>query len=187
MLPALVYRTVRTASPKCIGKFLWNFGVKGMLSVEKFKRRLRRGDYFPPFLYVSVINSCNLRCQGCWVDVAAKQEVITPEAFHRLVGEARAMGNVFFGIVGGEPFMHPHLLDMLAAHPDCYFQVFTNGQFITAERAQRLRQLGNVTPLISVEGNEVVSDQRRGRPDVFSRTMAGLRHCLANKVFTGVC
>ena len=41
------------------------------------------------------------------------------------------MGNVFFGIVGGEPFMHPHLLDMLAEHPDCYFQVFTNGQFIT--------------------------------------------------------
>ena len=41
------------------------------------------------------------------------------------------MGNVFFGIVGGEPFMHPHLLDMLAEHPDCYFQIFTNGHFIT--------------------------------------------------------
>ncbi len=59
------------------------------------------------------------------------------------------MGNVFFGIVGGEPFMHPHLLDMLAEHPDCYFQIFTNGQFITDERAKRMRQLGNVTPLIA--------------------------------------
>jgi MoaA/NifB/PqqE/SkfB family radical SAM enzyme len=158
-----------------------------MLSVEAHKRRRRRGQYFPPFLYVSIINSCNLRCQGCWVDVAAKQEIIQPDAFRKLVREARQMGNVFFGIVGGEPFMHPHLLDMLAEHPDCYFQIFTNGQFITEERARRMRQLGNVTPLISVEGNEIVSDERRGRADVFSRTMEGIQNCLKHKVFTGVC
>jgi len=172
---------------RLLWKLAWNMGWKGMLSVEKHKRRLKRGEYFPPFLYVSIINSCNLRCQGCWVDVAAKQETIKPDAFHKLVGEARQMGNVFFGIVGGEPFMHPHLLDMLAEHPDCYFQVFTNGQFITEERAKRVRQLGNVTPLVSVEGNEIVSDERRGRADVLSRTMEGIHNCLRHKVFTGVC
>jgi MoaA/NifB/PqqE/SkfB family radical SAM enzyme len=162
-------------------------GWKGMLSVQKHKQRLKKGEVFPPFLYVSIINSCNLRCQGCWVDVAAKQEIIKPDAFSKLVREAQEMGNVFFGIVGGEPFMHPHLLDMLAEHPDCYFQVFTNGQFITDERARQMRQLGNVTPLISVEGNEIISDQRRGRSGVWSKTMQGIHHCLANKVFTGVC
>jgi hypothetical protein len=83
--------------------------------------------------------------------------------------------------------MHPHLLDMLAEHPDCYFQIFTNGQFITDEKARRMRQLGNVTPLISVEGNEIVSDERRGRRGVFSKTMQGVQNCLKNKVFTGVC
>ena len=62
MLPKLALRTMRSADPKCIGKFLWNFGFKGMLSVERFKRRLKRGEYFPPFLYISIINSCNLRC-----------------------------------------------------------------------------------------------------------------------------
>lgn len=168
-------------------KLAWNMGWKGMLSVQAHKRRLKRGEYFPPFLYVSIINSCNLRCQGCWVDVAAKQQTISPEAMHKLITEAKEMGNVFFGIVGGEPFMHPQLLDMLAEHPDCYFQVFTNGHFITEERAKRLRQLGNVTPLISVEGSEIVSDERRGRSGVYSKTMEGLRHCLANRVFTGVC
>ena len=30
---------------------------------------------------MSVINSCNLRCQGCWVDVSAKMEAMKPEAF----------------------------------------------------------------------------------------------------------
>jgi MoaA/NifB/PqqE/SkfB family radical SAM enzyme len=172
---------------RLLWKLAWNMGFKGMLSVQKHKKRLRRGEFFPPFLYVSVINSCNLRCQGCWVDVAAKQQTITPEAMRKLVREAKEMGNVFFGIVGGEPFMHPHLLEMLAEHPDCYFQVFTNGQFITDARAKQMRRLGNVTPLISVEGNEIVSDQRRGRPGVLSKTMEGLQNCLANKVFTGVC
>src|SRR5688572_30848949 len=79
----------------------------------------------PPFLYVSIINSCNLRCQGCWVDVASKQEIIQPGAFRKLVREAKQMGNVFLGIVGGEPFMHPHLLDTLAEHIDCSFQLFS--------------------------------------------------------------
>src|SRR5712692_491403 len=162
-------------------------GWKGTRSVQKHKQRLKRGEVFPPFLYVSIINSCNLRCQGCWVDVAAKQEIIKLEAMNKLINEAKEMGNVFFGIVGGEPFMHPQLFEILEGHPDCYFQVFTNGQFITDEKAKRLRQLGNVTPLISVEGNEMVSDERRGRSGVLGKTMEGIRNCLKNKVFTGVC
>jgi MoaA/NifB/PqqE/SkfB family radical SAM enzyme len=187
MFLKLAKRMLLETDKRLLLKLAWNMGWKGMLSVERHKRRLKKGEYFPPFLYVSIINSCNLRCQGCWVDVAAKQERIEPEAFHKLVREAKEMGNVFFGIVGGEPFMHPDLLDMLAEHPDCYFQVFTNGQFITDEKAKRMRRLGNVTPLVSVEGNEIVSDQRRGRPEVWSKTMEGLQNSLKNKVFTGVC
>jgi MoaA/NifB/PqqE/SkfB family radical SAM enzyme len=186
MLPQLVLRTVRSADPKCIGKFLWNFGVKGMLSVERFKRRLKRGEYFPPFLYVSIINSCNLRCQGCWVDVEAERATLDLPAMNRLIGDAKAHGNAFFGLLGGEPFMHPELLDILAAHPDCYFQVFTNGQFITETIANRLRELGNATPLISIEGREIVSDERRGKKEVFSRTLRGLDNCLKAGLLTGV-
>jgi MoaA/NifB/PqqE/SkfB family radical SAM enzyme len=106
---------------------------------------------------------------------------------NRLIREAKEMGNSFFGILGGEPFMHPELLEILAQHPDCYFQVFTNGHFITHEVARELRRLGNVTPLVSVEGTEIISDQRRGRLGVLSKTMEGLHHCLANRLLTGVC
>ncbi|HYV34306.1 MAG TPA: radical SAM/SPASM domain-containing protein [Gemmataceae bacterium] len=172
---------------RLLWKLAWNMGLKGMLSVQRHKSRMKRGEVFPPFLYISIINSCNLRCQGCWVDVAAKQETIKPDAMHKLIREAKAMGNVFFGIVGGEPFMHPQLLDILAAHPDCYFQVFTNGHFITEDRAKRLRDLGNVTPLISIEGTEIISDERRGRAGVLSKSLQGVENCLKHKVFTGVC
>ena len=70
-----------------------------------------------------------------------------------MINESKEMGNSFFGIVGGEPFMYPGLLDILAEHRDCYFQIFSNGHFITPELAQQMFKMGNVTPL----------DQRRGR------------------------
>jgi MoaA/NifB/PqqE/SkfB family radical SAM enzyme len=183
----LLKRVVFETDKRLLWKLMYNMGVRGALSVHKHKRRLARGEFFPPFLYVSIINTCNLRCQGCWVDVSMKQQTISPAAFHTLVREAKQMGNVFFGIVGGEPFMHPHLLDMLAEHPDCYFQIFTNGHFITPERAKRMWQLGNVTPLVSVEGTQIVSDERRGRAGVLSKTMQGLHNALDAGVFTGVC
>src|SRR6266568_3388531 len=159
MLPALATRILRTTDKRCLWKFAWNFGVKGTLSVEKFKRRIKRGEYFPPFLYLSIINSCNLRCQGCWVDVQ-ERDAIDLNTLNRTIADAKAHGNAFFGILGGEPFMHPELLDLLAAHPDYYFQLFTNGQFITGKIANRLRELANATPLISIEGREITSDQR---------------------------
>ena len=168
-------------------KFFRIMGLGGARSVMKYRSRLKRGEFFPPFLYVSIINSCNLRCQGCWVDVAAKQERIDIEAMSKLVTEAQAMGNVFFGIVGGEPFMHPEILEIFRRHPKCYFQVFTNGHFIDGEVAAELRRLGNVTPLISVEGTEIISDERRGREGVLSQTLAGIQNCLDHKLFTGVC
>jgi MoaA/NifB/PqqE/SkfB family radical SAM enzyme len=168
-------------------KAAWMLGVRGLLSVHKHKRRLKRGEFFPPFLYLSVINSCNLRCQGCWVDVGSKQHRIEFDAANKTIREAKAMGNSFFGILGGEPFMHKDLMKIFAANPDVYFQVFTNGHFITDEVAIELRRLGNVTPLISVEGSEIVSDTRRGRGGVLSQTMQGLETALKHKLLVGVC
>ena len=144
-------------------------------------------SFFPPYLYISIINSCNLRCQGCWVDVAHKQQKIDVAALNRTIHTAKKMGNSFFGLLGGEPFMHKELFEVLEAHPDAYFQVFTNGHFITDEVAQRLRKCGNVTPLVSVEGSEIISDERRGKAGVFSDTMRGLQNCLNHRVMTGVC
>ena len=186
MLPRLVYRTLRSADFRCVRKFAWNFGVKGLLSVERFKSRIKRGEYFPPFLYISILNSCNLRCQGCWVDVTAPRKEIEIETLNRTINDAKAHGNAFFGILGGEPFMHSRFFEILEAHPDCYFQIFTNGQFITPKVAERLRACGNATPLVSIEGREITSDQRRGNKDVFNRTLRGLDACIEAGLLTGV-
>ena len=98
-------RLLLETDKRLLWKLAWNMGWKGMRSIQKHKSRMKRGEFFPPFLYVSIINSCNLRCQGCWVDVAAKQQKIDVAAMDRMIHEAKAMGNSFFGILGGEPFM----------------------------------------------------------------------------------
>jgi MoaA/NifB/PqqE/SkfB family radical SAM enzyme len=186
MVFALARRVLAETDPKVVAKFVYNFGVKGVRSVELHKRRLRRGEVFPPFLFISVISSCQLRCQGCWVDVAAPAKKLSLDELNAIVGDAKAHGNAYFGILGGEPFLHPQLLDLFAAHRDCYFQVFTNGQLITHEIAGELRRLGNVTPLISIEGSEIVSDDRRGRLHVLARTLEGLDACVRNRLLVGV-
>ena len=48
-------------------------------------------------------------------------------------------------------------------------------------------RLGNVTPLISVEGTEIVSDERRGRAGVLSKTLQGLHNALDAGVFEPRC
>ena len=171
----LAKRLLFETDKRLLWKLAWNMGVKGMLSVERHKRRLqaRRGlSAVPLRLDHQLAATCAARAAGSMSPPSRRPS--SPTAFHKLVREAKEMGNVFFGIVGGEPFMHPHLLDMLEPSiPDCYFQIFTNGHFITDGTAKRLRQLGNVTPLISVEGTEIVSDERRGRHGVLSQDDAG--------------
>ena len=186
MIFSMAHRMLTTVDPRLLFKFAYNFGLKGTVSVERFKARLKKGIHFPPFLFISVINSCNLRCQGCWVDVAAKQSIIDADTLNRVIKDAKRHGNSYFGILGGEPFMHPTLLDVFEKHKDCYFQVFTNGQLITPAVARRLNKVGNVTPLISVEGTALVSDERRGRSDVLAKTLAGIENCKREGIIIGV-
>jgi MoaA/NifB/PqqE/SkfB family radical SAM enzyme len=186
MILQFARRMLTETDPRLLGKFAWNFGVKGVRSVELYKQRLKRGEHFPPFLFISIISGCQLRCQGCWVDVEAPSKSIAIEDLNRLITDAKAHGNSYFGILGGEPFLYPRLIEVFETHPDCYFQVFTNGQLITDAVAKELRRVGNVTPLISIEGSEVVSDERRGRLNVLNKTLAGLENCRRNKLITGV-
>ena len=186
MIAQFTKRMLTEPDPRLLWKFGYNFGYKGMRSVNQFKKRLKQGVHFPPFLFISIINSCQLKCQGCWVDVKHPRTMISLEEMNQIITDAKRHGNSFFGILGGEPFLHPHLLEILAAHPDCYFQIFTNGQLITDEVAKELRRIGNASPLISIEGSQLVSDQRRGSLRVLDKTLEGLENARRNRLIIGV-
>ena len=85
MLMQMSKRMLATTDKRILWKFAYNFGYKGMRSVQKFKQRIKRGDYFPPFLYISVINSCNLRCQGCWVKVDGPSNYLSADKMDKII------------------------------------------------------------------------------------------------------
>lgn len=58
---------------------------------------------------------------------------------------------------------------------DMFFLVYTNGTLVTEKLANKLAELGNVTPAISVEGWEEQTDQRRGK-GVYQRIMKAMEH-----------
>lgn len=109
-----------------------------------------------------------------------------PEMINSIIEEGKRQGSYFNGILGGEPLMHPELMNIFRAHPDCYFQLFTNGTMLTPKVAAELRSLGNVTPLISFEGDEAVADTRRGGHNIYIRTMDAIRNSISEKLITGV-
>lgn len=182
MLGQLLFRTDK----KCLYKFIFNLGIKGAIAFNRFQRRLKKGDFFPAFHFISVTDECNLRCQGCWVTGKAENKSLDPALLDQIITEVKANGSFFFGILGGEPLMYPTLLDVFTRHSDCYFQLFTNGTLLSAEIAEKLRRCGNVSPLISFEGTGQVADIRRGGKNIHARTTAAIDNAVDAGLVTGV-
>ena len=170
----------------CLWKFAFNMGWKGLLGFQKFQKRKKRGELFPAFQFISVTNDCNLSCQGCWITKSGKPESLDIVRINKIIADSKKYGSYFFGILGGEPLMYKSLFEIFKAHPDCYFQLFTNGTLLTDEVAEKLRLLANVSPLISFEGDEMVADLRRGSTRVYQRTQQAINVATNHKLVTGV-
>ncbi len=90
------------------------------------------------------------------------------ETSRRIISEAHdILGSRFITISGDEPFLYKsdgkNLIDLFEEFNDMFFLVYTNGTLITEGLAHKLADLGNVTPLISVDGFKKETDERRGK------------------------
>ena len=124
----------------------------------------------PAVVVISPTMRCNLRCVGCYAGSYDKSDDLTPAEVERVLAEARELGTRFFVVTGGEPFMYEALFDIFRKFNDCAFQVYTSGHLITRQTAQRIVELGNVVPAVSVEGFAEQTNFRRG-PGGFDRVM----------------
>jgi len=131
--------------------------------------RKKYSEFPPHFLVLSPTQQCNLNCSGCYAvsSRGAKAslpyvivEKIADESYHKF-------GNRFMTISGGEPFLYrdgnKSLFDLWGKYHDMFFQVFTNGTCLTRAVTDRLAELGNITPGISVEGFASETELRRGK------------------------
>jgi MoaA/NifB/PqqE/SkfB family radical SAM enzyme len=185
MLARLAYRILTEISPRLALKagYLWVY--KAQQAVAAYKRRLRRGELFPPFLFLALTNACNLRCRGCWIEGDGPVRRLPEEDVEALIAAGKRHGSYFYTLLGGEPMMYPELWDVTGRHPECYFQIITNGMFLSEENVRRIGRAGNVSPLVSIDGFEQHNDQRRGQ-GVFQAAVKGLARLKREKILFGV-
>ena len=179
-------RIMREVPFRILRKFLVGACWGNARAIRLFQKRKKSGVAYPPLVFISVTQRCNLICKGCWATGVKQAVDMTPELLHAIVTESRAQGCRFFGILGGEPLLLPWLLDFFDAHPEAYFQLFTNGYFLDEVVAQRLARAGNVSPLISIEGGEGSYVIRRGEPAAYTKALAALAACRKHGLITGV-
>lgn len=124
----------------------------------------KSGEHIPPFLIASITDKCNLRCSGCYAKANAScgQSEIETAEWARIFTEAKDLGIVMILLAGGEPFMRPDVINAAAKFPEVLFPVFTNGTAIKENEYSMLNTYRNLLPIISVEGDEAMTDTRRG-------------------------
>lgn len=157
----------------------WFLGNKKRDQFEKIH------GFRPPFVMIlSPTYQCNLRCVGCYTLGYQRHPGLPYDLVKRILKECMEMGLHFVTVLGGEPFMYPHLFQMIEDHPNIFFQVYTNGTLMTREKAERLRDLGNVMVVVSCEGYEEETDRWRG-PGVFKKIMEAMDHLREAHVLFG--
>jgi MoaA/NifB/PqqE/SkfB family radical SAM enzyme len=147
---------------KLVNNFFINAGIIGITKHREFEEK--EGFPAPWFLVLSPTMRCNLSCTGCSTREFDFRTDLNFEILDRILTEAKEKMGIYFIVTqGGEMFIRKDMFDLYKKHNDIYFQVYTNGTLIDKENTERLVEVGNVAPILSVEGFETETDQRRGK------------------------
>lgn len=163
-------------------------------SKEAAKRRAKlkeEGEEIPPFLIASITSNCNLHCAGCYsrANHACSDEApvcqLTGDEWKKVFLEARDLGIGFILLAGGEPMLRKDVIEVAGTIPEILFPIFTNGTMMNEQYIDLFRQHRNLVPVVSIEGHEEKTDQRRGKGmyDTIQDAMTLMRD---NKVLFGV-
>jgi MoaA/NifB/PqqE/SkfB family radical SAM enzyme len=127
---------------------------------------------------------CNLACRHCFNTSGPRDPWLRPlaaETVRRAITEAEALGVREFYFTGGEPFLHPELLELVAATlVVAPTTILTNGTLIDDDVATRLAALAAGSPYslevrVSVDAPTAAENDRiRGR-GAFAKALAAVR------------
>jgi len=138
-----------------------------------------------PFQIVwNITRACNLRCKHCYESAGskAKDELPDDKVLEGIETISRAsVSSIAFS--GGEPTLHPSILDFIGAARDrgIYVAVATNGySFSDANRAREFKRAGLSFAQVSLDGlSPEVHDAFRGVPGSWEHAVAAIKNCVA--------
>lgn len=174
-------------------KTVWRL-QQTFLKSEKRRSEINDKDGIdvPPFLICSIATTCNLHCKGCYAranGIAAdsaedQKESLSPEQWKAVFEDASSLGINFALLAGGEPMMRKDILECVAEVEDMIFPIFTNGTLIGPSYISFLKQHLNMIPVISIEGMEHSTDERRGK-GMYKRAMLSVDMLHKEDLFFG--
>ncbi len=143
--------------------------IFSFVSIAKF-RVIKEAYYgfkykcaIPRDILIDPTNACNLKCIGCWANEYDPTQ-LTYEKLDEIMIEAQKLGTMDILMTGGEPLLRKQdILKLAGKHRKLFFGIFTNGHLIDCAFVERMVQLGNISPFISIEGFEEDTDFRRGK------------------------
>jgi len=171
----LIKDVLNRLSPNAREKLIRNLFINAFLTgINRRKQILEEEGFQPPqFIVISPTMRCNLKCPGCYAGEYEQDKGLPFELIDRILTECKELGMYFNTMSGGEVFTRKDIFDIWKKHDDMYFQVYTNGTMINEKVADKLAELGNVAPMISLEGFEKETDERRGK-GTFARIMKAM-------------
>ena len=142
--------------------------------------------HVPPFMIASITKRCNLKCKGCYAHVLnhSSASEMSNEQLMDVIKEASDLGISIILLAGGEPFVRPEILGITRHFPNIIFPIFTNGLLIN-DNIEELRKQKNVIPVISMEGFEKETDQRRGK-GTYGNIQKIIKKVKGKRIFFGV-
>ena len=163
---------------------------KEILFLRKFSKHARKatsirqeyeekGHNIPVFLIASITSSCNLHCTGCYSRAndacsdETPQNQLSGEDWEDIFAQARKIGISFIVLAGGEPMMREDVIISASKFPEILFPIFTNGTLINNDYMELFDKNRNLVPIFSIEGDENITDSRRGQ-GVYSQLMKSM-------------
>ncbi len=131
-----------------------------------------------PLTMLFLINrGCNLRCQFC--DLWDRPEEVPTHRALRLVDEAAEIGTKVLVLTGGEPLLHPGLVEIVrhAKKRGLSVNITTNGTLVD-RHLDALATAGVASLSFSIDGLAETHDRLRGQPGAHRRTWTQLNQTI---------
>lgn len=160
-----INRVVDETDPHYAKMMLLNLGYEAFFRGTKMIRENRKkyNCNIPWLILFDPTMACNMHCVGCWSGTYGHKSNLSYEDMDKIVTEGKELGAHLYMMTGGEPTVRMNDIFRLAEkHNDCFFGLYSNSTLITDELAERVRELGNITFMLSIEGTPDTNDARRG-------------------------
>jgi MoaA/NifB/PqqE/SkfB family radical SAM enzyme len=100
---------------------------------------------------MEITKRCNQRCLHCY-SRSQRNKSMSDKTINKIIKLVRHNYKHIF-ITGGEPTLDKRVLAIAKSNPDIIFFMFTNGGPINQAYAAKLSAIGNLIPILSIDGN----------------------------------